>query len=464
MNMPIRWRLTLWFMLVLTAILVLSGLVTTNLLRAYLSNGIDDNLNVYTARVHGTLHSNQLTVPPDYNVIHSALPQVDEFASPGIYIEIVDKDGVPVVKSDNLGNQQLPVDVSLIGEALGGAVGLKTLDAGDSAQVRVMVSPLLLQGSDTLVLEVAQSLQTLQLTVQRVQWALVYGVLAALLLSGVLGYFIVRGALAPVKQVTRTAKGIEESSDLGRRVAYRGPHDEVEHLATTFDRMLERLNKAFESQKQFVADASHELRTPLTVIKGNLDLLKRNLGEDDRRESLKGIRTEADRMARVVDDLLVLAEVEGGRLGRHDRVALEEVLMDGLARAQKLANNRKVFLGRHENLFVFGDAYRLKQMLGNLVDNAIKYTPEGGTITLSLLREGDQARLDVADTGVGIPAGHLSHIFERFYRVDKARSRAEGGTGLGLAIVKQIAESSGGRVAVSSEPGKGSTFSVWLKL
>ncbi|HLC23408.1 MAG TPA: ATP-binding protein, partial [Dehalococcoidia bacterium] len=149
---------------------------------------------------------------------------------------------------------------------------------------------------------------------------------------------------------------------------------------------------------------------------------------------------------------------------RQEQVSFDEVLMDGLTRAQQLAGNRKVVLGRHDALSVKGDVHRLKQMVGNLVDNAVKYTPGVGTITLSLVRDGDWARMDVSDTGVGIEAEHLPHIFERFYRVDKARSRAEGGTGLGLAIVKQIAESLGGRVAVSSESGKGSTFTVWLKL
>jgi len=447
--MRIRWRLTLWFTFVLSGILVLSGLVTHTLLQNYLSKEIDDSLNVYSARVHGTLNQYEAPGPLDYSGIHSKLPAVSEFSSPGIYIQFIDKDGNIVVKSKNLGEQELPLDPSLIRMSLAGQVGMKTLAAGDGATVRVMASPLYLQDR-TLVLEVGQSLQTLETTMNRVRWALTGGVLAALVLSSLLGYVVVRKTLAPVQQITNTARGIEESSDLGRKVNYHGPGDEVKELATTFDRMIERLDLAFQSQKQFIADASHELR--------------RNLGEGERNECVHAIRTETERMTRIVDDLLVLAEVEGGQVRRQEQVSFDEVLMEGLTRAQQLAGNRKVVLGRHDALSVKGDVHRLKQMVGNLVDNAVKYTPGVGTITLSLVRDGDWARMDVSDTGVGIEAEHLPHIFERFYRVDRARSRAEGGTGLGLAIVKQIAESLGGRVAVSSESGKGSTFTVWLKL
>lgn len=461
--MPIRWRLSLWFTLVLSGILFISGLITNSLLESYLNNEIDNNLNVYTARVHGTLHPDQVPEPVDFNVIHSRLPAISEFSSPGIYVQIIEKDGTVLVKSDNLGNQELPTDPVLIQDGLNGIAGSKDLPAGDGAMVRIRVSPLYLQDR-IVVLEVGQSLKTLETTMNRVKLALIGGVLAALLLSSLLGYTIVRNTLSPVQRVTRTARGIEESSDLGSKVNYNGPNDEIKELANTFDRMIGRLDIAFQSQRRFVADASHELRTPLTIIRGNLGLLKRNLDKEARQESIQAIRTETERMARIVDDLLVLAEVAAGQGKKQDRVSLEEVLVDGLTRAQQLAGNRKIVLGRHRDLSVNGDINQLKQMLCNLVDNAVKYTPEGGSVTLSLVQEGEWARFDVSDTGIGIPPEHLQHIFERFYRVDKARSRTQGGTGLGLAIVKETVEYMGGHVSVSSEPGKGSTFTVWLKL
>jgi signal transduction histidine kinase len=228
--------------------------------------------------------------------------------------------------------------------------------------------------------------------------------------------------------------------------------------------MIGHLHRVFESQKNFIADASHDLRGPLTVIRGNLDLLKRNLNNQERQESLRAMEIETDRMGELVNDLLLLAEVESEQMERQGIVSLREILLTGLKRAQQMGGNRKVVIDQQEDLSVRGDVYRLSQLLGNLIDNAIKYTTEGGTITLSLFRDGDWARMEVADTGVGIAPEHLPHVFDRFYRVDKARTRAKGGSGLGLAIVRGIAEQHGGKVTVMSDSGKGSTFTVWLIL
>jgi two-component system OmpR family sensor kinase len=292
---------------------------------------------------------------------------------------------------------------------------------------------------------------------------LVLVVLVFLALSFVSAAILIGRALSPVKKVTATAQGIASSSDLSRRVNYRGPKDEIGALAATFDRMIEQLDRLLQSQRGFVADASHELRGPLTVIRGNLDLLRRNLSEEDRQESIRALEAEAARMARVVNDLLVLAEVESGPLEQQQMVSLKDMILDAQDRALLLAGDRHIVIERQDDLWVKGDAHKLEQLVGNLVGNAIKYTPEGGAITLSLFQDGEWARLDVADTGIGISPEHLPHVFDRFYRVDRARSRAGGGTGLGLAIVKGIAQQHGGKVTVTSEPGKGSTFTVWLK-
>ncbi len=461
--MPIRWRLMLWFALILCAILILSGIVLHVLLQRYLSNQVDDNLRVYSARVHGTLNPQQIPDPLDYEVIHSRLPALNEFALPGIYIQLLDMNGNVVVKSGSLGEQELPVNPSLISQGFGGNVAIGTVAAGDSASVRIMVSPLYVE-DQILLLEVAQSLNPIDTTMSQVRWALLASILVALILAIISGGIVVRGALSPVSRITQTVRSIETSSDLNQRVGYTGPTDEIGELATTFDHMIAHLDRAFQSQKHFVTDASHELRGPLTVVRGNLDLLKRKLSEKDRRESLEAIGRETNRMAKIVDDLLFLAEVETGELAQQQRVALKEVLSGEQARVQTLAGYRKIIAGQQEDLVVRGDAQRLRQLLGNLVDNAIKYTPEHGTITLSLFRDGEWARLEVADTGIGIALEHQPYIFDRFYRVDKARSRVSGSTGLGLAIVKGIAGQHGGKVTVSSELGKGSTFTVWLKL
>ena len=461
--MPIRWRLTLWFALILCGILIFSGIVLHILLQRYLDKQVDDSLRVYSAQIHGTLGPQEIPEPLDYDVLHSRLPPINEFASPGTYVQIVDQNGNVVVKSDSLGEQELPVNPTLIEEGFAGNVAIETVAAGDSAGVRIMVSPLYLK-DQTLLLEVAQSLKHIDTAMSQVRWALLASILLALILAAVSGGVIVRNALSPVRQITQTARSIEVSSDLNRRVGYSGPMDEIGRLADTFDHMIEHLDSVFQSQKHFVANASHELRGPLTVIRGNLDLLKRKFSEEDRRESLRAIETEAIRMARVTNDLLTLAELESGQLEKQEMVMLKDILREEFERSQHLARNHKLAIGRQDNLKIRGDTQRLKQLLGNLVDNAIRYTPEGGTITVSLFRDGEWARLEVADTGIGIVPEHLPHIFDRFYRVDKARSRVSGGSGLGLAIVKGIAEQHGGKVTVTSKPGKDSIFTVWLKL
>lgn len=460
--MPIRWRLTLWFSIILFAILVLSGAVLYALLGNYLHNAVDNNLEANTAHVHGMFLTDNNPQTMDFNMIHSRLPPVNEFASPGIYIQIIDSNSNIIVKSDNLGTQVLPVSPPLIARGFGGSAIIDTVAAGDNVDIRIMITPLLIN-NQTMLLEIAQSLRPIEDTMNNVRVALLGGISLALILSVLLGAFLVRRALAPVEKITRTASTIGISSDLSQRVGYTGPTDEIGRLATTFDRMIARLHRVFESQKDFVADASHELRTPLTVIRGNVDLLERNMNEEDRRESLRAIKAEANRMSNVVGDLLMLAEIEAGKGETQEKVSLKRLVSEELERAQSLAGNRKIISGRLENIIINGDAYRLKQLLGNLVSNAIKYTPEGGTITISLFQEGEWARLEVKDTGIGIPPEHLSRVFDRFYRVDKARSRAGGGTGLGLAIVKEIAEQHGGKVTAKSELGKGSIFTVWLK-
>jgi signal transduction histidine kinase len=202
----------------------------------------------------------------------------------------------------------------------------------------------------------------------------------------------------------------------------------------------------------------------LTVIKGNLDLLKRDISVEDSQESLKAIESETTRMTKITADLILLAEVESGQNLKLETVTLKSIIGEEIQRANILAGNRRIVSGRLEDLTVSGDIFKLKQVFSNLVENAIKYTTDGGTITIEVIQEGDWARVDISDTGIGIAPENLKHIFDRFYRVDKARSRAAGGSGLGLAIVKGIIEQHGGKISVASQPGKESVFTVWLKL
>jgi two-component system OmpR family sensor kinase len=451
----IRWRLTLSFGLVLGIAAVVAALFFYAAIQNWvISVRIDTRLNVYSALKADEL-SGGTGGSIDYDLAVASLPSLG-YSDPDhpdstIWVQLADANGNVLARSNNLGNQVLP------------AVSGRGPTTASGGTLRILPYYFEANGQ-TYQLTFAQSLSSVNSSLVSYGIAVLLIVVVFVTMATASVAIMIGRALSPVKRVTATAQGIASSSDLSRRVNYRGSKDEIGQLAATFDQMIEQIDGLMRSQRSFVADASHELRGPLTVIRGNLDLLKRNLSEEDRSESITVLEAEMTRMTRIVNDLLVLAEVESGQLDQEETVSLKELLLDAHERALQLAGERQVVIERQEDLWVKGDAHRLDQLIGNLVGNAIKYTPEGGTITLSLYQDGDWARLDVADTGMGIPAEHLPHIFERFYRVDKARSRKSGGSGLGLAIVKGIAGQHGGKVSVTSEPGKGSTFSVWLRL
>jgi signal transduction histidine kinase len=280
------------------------------------------------------------------------------------------------------------------------------------------------------------------------------------------GWLLARSALRPVTAMTDTARAIAHSRRLDRRVPATTRGDELGQLASTFNEMLDSLQGAYSAQQRFVADASHELRAPLTAIQGNLELLERqtNMSPEDRHEAVSEAKREAHRLARLVADLLALARADAGVALRSEEVELDRVLIDSVADARHLARGHKLEIGHLEPAVVHGDPDRLKQLMLILLDNAIKYTPPGGQIVVSLQKNSSSVEVAVRDTGIGIPKEDLPRVFDRFYRADPARTRDPGGTGLGLSIAKWIAEQHGGAVTLSSQPGKGTIATVQLPL
>lgn len=280
------------------------------------------------------------------------------------------------------------------------------------------------------------------------------------------GWLVAGQALRPVALLTNAARTISRSREFARRVPVVHPRDELGRLATTFNEMLVSLETAYAAQQRFAADASHELRAPLTVLQANLELLGRKppLAAEERDSALSEATAEAERLARLVADLLALARADAGQQIRRESVELDRVLMDVLGQARHLARGQRLEVGELEPVRVMGDADRLKQLLVILVDNAIKYTRPPGKVVLELKRVGDGARVTIRDTGVGIPAEALPHVFERFYRADPARSRDPGGTGLGLPIASWIAVQHGGTIELESTLGKGTTVIVTLPI
>lgn len=281
------------------------------------------------------------------------------------------------------------------------------------------------------------------------------------------GWFVAASALRPVAAVTDTASAIARSREFSRRVPGRflpAARDELGRLGATFNDMLGSLEQAYAAQQRFVADASHELRAPLTSIHANLELLRTrtDMPPAERERATEEAWREASRLARLVADLLALARADAGMPIRRERVELDRVLMEVMGEARHLRTGQHMEIAMLEPVTITGDADRIKQLLLVLVDNALKYTPRSGRVTVALRRQGRSAEFVVRDTGIGIPAADLERVFERFYRADRARTRDPGGTGLGLSIASWIAAQHGGDVRLESEPGQGTTAIVRL--
>ena len=287
------------------------------------------------------------------------------------------------------------------------------------------------------------------------------------LLAFAIGWLLSSRALRPVALLTDTAGTIARSQEFSRRVPVSAARsDELGRLAGTFNEMLASLERAYGAQQRFVSDASHELRAPLTVIQANLELLRHaaRLPPDERLRAIEEAHAEAERLARLVAELLALARADAGQTVPRKPVELDRALMDVIGQAHHLAKGHQFQVTSLEPLRVRGDDDRLKQLLLILMDNAIKYTPASGRIVLSLRQDGATAEVTIRDTGIGIPEDALPHVFERFYRADPARSRDPGGSGLGLPIARWIATQHCGTVALTSAPNQGTVATIRLPL
>jgi heavy metal sensor kinase len=293
----------------------------------------------------------------------------------------------------------------------------------------------------------------------------------ALLLAGLGGFFLAGRALQPIERITRTAQGIN-AGDLARRIDYRGPADEIGRLAATFNRMLDRLEAAFERERRFTGDAAHELRTPLTAMKGRIQVtLSRPRPAAAYVETLQEMEGQVDRLIHLSNDLLFMARLDQNGRGtlRRDAVSVGDLLPIVIDQVRPLAEGKGIEIDYDApgDVKVEGDLDLLIRLFLNLLDNAVKYTPAGGKVAVTAETAVADAVITISDTGPGIPAEHLPHLFERFYRVEEARGRApdkerQGGAGLGLAIAAEIVNVHDGRIQVKSRPGEGATFTVRL--
>ncbi|MFN8530361.1 MAG: HAMP domain-containing sensor histidine kinase [Anaerolineae bacterium] len=465
--MAIRYRLILWYSGLLAVIIILFGTILYNVTRWTLVNSVDTTL---TQTADQVIENSRPFMLPEFGnpSLHLSLPELDLFRASGVVVEVWEMNGEPQLAgtSSNLPNYQQPLDPA----ALIGSLEFRTPDAAPADQFnvvrlngedwRVLTRPVLVWDDRPIVIQTAAPFVTVNQASRALLAIMVISMGVALVGSIALGMGLSNRALAPIETITRTAAGIVATDDLKTRLEWKGPHDELGRLTSVFNQMMERLERLFSVQQRFVADVSHELRTPLTAIRGHLDLIKR-YGMDDM--SMEAIESEVDRMSRMVNDLLLLAKADFGGLKLDMRVIdLDTVVSEVYREARVLAKDHdlEVTIQDFEPVRISGDSDRLKQLLLNLVSNAIKFTPDGGKITLNLRRTPTDAQVEVIDTGIGISADDLKRIFDRFYQAEPSRVRKGEGAGLGLSIAKWIAEAHAGSIEVTSELGMGTTFVV----
>ncbi|MFZ1905658.1 MAG: HAMP domain-containing sensor histidine kinase, partial [Steroidobacteraceae bacterium] len=329
----------------------------------------------------------------------------------------------------------------------------------------LLIAAVAARGSDgaRYLVEVGTSSADIEATLAHVLSMLAVSLPVAVCVAVAGGFVLVRRALKPVASIARKAEDIS-LHNLSERLPVVHSGDEIERLSVALNRMIRRLEDAVHSSKQFVADASHELRTPLTVMRGELESLAQDAGlGGETRETLGSVLEEVDRLGEIVDGLFALSRLDAGETpAEWVKFDLAELAVTTAGQMSLLAEDKQVSVSCESagGVTVEGDRARLKQVVVNLLDNAIKYTPSGGRVRLSVRPEAGFAVLEVSDDGIGIPAEALPHVFKRFFRVDSSRSREQGGAGLGLSIVKSICGVHGAEVEVSSSPGQGSTFRI----
>ncbi|HEX8186441.1 MAG TPA: HAMP domain-containing sensor histidine kinase [Blastocatellia bacterium] len=456
--LSIRAKLTLWYLGIAATVLLAFAVAIYFYLSRGLLNAIDTSLWNQAERIA------QATGNPSSN---------EEPSQPGVlmlapqFVSIVDRNGEVNDAILDAEGHQVPVSQ----EALDRAAAefkpqYREVSLSPTEHARIITWPARDEDDEVFFVVVGQSLKDLQQAQRQLLFLLAISNPVALLLASLGGLWIANKALRPVDRLTRAAERIGRGN-LKERVEEGGSNDEIGRLAATFNEMISKLEQAFERERRFTADASHELKTPLAVLRGDIEVtLRRERAAEEYKRVLASSLEEIARLTKLTDDLLTLARSDAGeRMLELEPVRLDHLAAEAHAYMQPLAESVGVSLsydGPRSPVVVEGDEKRLKQLLVNLLDNAIKYTPSGGRARLALAAKDSSALIEVADSGRGIPATALPHVFERFYRQSDPKDSRVTGFGLGLAISKWIVDAHGGTIEVESTEGKGSRFSIRL--
>ncbi len=500
MYFPLQLRLTLFYAVLLGLALWLFGSIVYTQAEQRAYTDLDTTLSSRAASVSlgkGLLASQNNSKLP------GLLQSVDAFGGGGVAIEVMDNQLNLLATTTGNSNDPFQTTVGGLGNSpipwdKHAAQWVLQHFPSDYGEKSGIYSTITYQGQDVRVytllninghvIQTARSEQDIEQSLSDLRGLLWRGGALVMVLALLGGWFITWSVLRAVRRMTKTARSISASRDFNQRVpdvSLLGK-DELSTLAATFNEMLANLEETYQRQQRFVADASHELRAPITSIRCNLDLLATapDLPAEEARAALKDTQAEATRMGRLVNDLLTLArsdkavqdvrengykKFDGGQVQTVDLDSLLlEVFRQYKPAGENINDNReqgpRLMLQDITPVQVYGDPDQLKQVLVALLDNALKYTPYEGSVTLSLTADQNFAVVKVSDTGIGILPEDLPHIFERFYRADRARSRDRGGSGLGLTIAENIVQEHQGSIEVESAPGKGSTFTLRLPM
>ncbi len=462
--MTLRNKLTVWYAVLLTLIIFLLGAVVYGIMRWTFTTNVDRTLEMTVQEVNRS--SRLVVIPPigQPSRVEITLPTLNVFHVSDVEVQVWTLEDGEFVMTDNtpdIASFDQPFDV----EALGLEQRVFSHIVIDGVAWRTLTTPIY-DPNGQLIGNIQTAGSLAMLTHMTRDFAIALAICCLLTCVGavVIIRWLTKRMLKPIDDLTHAAANVVRARDLTTRLEWDGPNDELGRLINVFNSMMVRLEHLFGVQQRFVADISHELRTPLTSIKGNVEMMQA-YGPDD--ISLEAIASESERMHRLVNDLLLLARADyGGITIDMMPVDLDALFIEVFNQARTLAKakNITVKLVNIEPLQVSGNADRLKQTLLNLIDNAIKFTSEGGQLTLNMSNQAGCAVIEVADTGIGIAQGDLERIFDRFYQSDPARTYSGTGFGLGLSIAQWIVKAHGGTIEVTSELGKGTTFRLMLPL
>ena len=460
----IRFRLTVWYAGLLAVLILLFGTSTYFGLRHYLNQTLNESLGRQARQMGESFLADVTTGGEGY-----VISEINEHYAPELnnrFVRVTRADGSVLYvsgkpKESHFDPSTVPVLPAPVNQ------DFEREEHLPGGELLIYTHPFTERTGKRFLIEVGAPYEQVEVVLYGLLLALALGLPLTVIVAVCGGYVLLKRALNPIDSITHTAEQIT-SRNLSQRLPVARTGDELERLSVALNRMIARLEESFQYIRRFTADASHELRTPLTVLRGELEAatqkpqLNPEVGE-----TIGSALEETERLSRIVDSLLAISRLDAGE-AQMERVRLDlaELAASTTEQMRLLAEDRKLTLNCEAvgTVEIEGDRARLKQVIVNLVDNAIKYTPEGGNVTVKVGAIDGRATLEVADNGGGIPAEALPHLFERFYRVDKARSRQMGGTGLGLAIVGSIVTAHGGQVTVESTEGKGSRFRVELAL